>query len=86
MKQYVTSLAKIFQGFRLDNCHSTPLHVGEYFIRKARKQNPNLIVFSELFTGNKEKDATFMKIIGINALVRETIHSYNSRDIYVKLR
>ena len=27
-----------------------------------------------------------MKIIGINALVRETIHSYNSRDIYVKLR
>lgn len=52
MKIYVQSLAKIFHGFRIDNAHSTPLHVGEYFIRKARNANKNLLVFAELFTGS----------------------------------
>ena len=71
MKEYVRKMAKVFHGFRLDNAHSTPLHVGEYLMRKARKCNADLLIISELFTGNNELDALFAKKIGFNGLVRE---------------
>jgi len=71
MKQYVKRAAEIFHGIRLDNAHSTPMHVAEYFVEKARKVNPNIFVFSELFTGSKELDALYSKRIGLNALIRE---------------
>ena len=73
MKHYVQKTAEIFDGLRLDNAHSTPIHVAEYLVRKGRKVNPNLYVFSELFTGSKEKDALYTKRIAVNALVREAI-------------
>lgn len=53
MKKYVQTMAKYFNGFRIDNCHNTPIHVGQYFIKKARKVNHSLIVFAELFTNSK---------------------------------
>jgi glycogen debranching enzyme len=72
MKKYLRMMALCFNGFRLDNSHNTPLHVGEYFLRKARKMNQNLHVFAELFTGSPELDALYTKKIGYNALVKET--------------
>jgi hypothetical protein len=38
---------------------------------KARKYNPNIHIFCELFTGSKELDAEFTKKLGANMLVRE---------------
>lgn len=64
----------MFNGFRIDNAHSTPLHVGEYFLRKAREVNPNLHVFCELFCGAGDIDAKYVKNLGANALVKEAHH------------
>lgn len=71
MTKYVTSLAHLFSGFRLDNCHSTPLHVGTTLIDHARTINPDLYVVAELFTGSEDKDTIFVSRLGINSLVRE---------------
>jgi len=54
MLKYVQEMAKYFDGFRLDNLHGTPIYVARYLIREARKVNPNLIIFAELFTSSIE--------------------------------
>ena len=39
-------LARDFGGLRIDNCHSTPKHVGQAMLDAARSVNPNLLVVS----------------------------------------
>ena len=70
MTKYVTDMAKIFKGFRLDNAHSTPEYIGEYLMMKAREVNPNLLVIAELFT-SPEIEISFMNKLGINLYIRE---------------
>lgn len=77
MTEYAEMLASVFDGFRLDNCHSTPLHVGVHIIDAGRRINPNLYVMAELFTGSEETDLRFVRELGLNSLVRE---AYNGND------
>lgn len=81
MTEYVISMAKIFDGFRLDNAHSTPIFLAEYLIKKARQVNPNLVIIAELFAGTKEREIDFVKKIGINLLIREIIYSGNPDEL-----
>lgn len=71
MTQYVQDMASVADGFRLDNTHSTPIHVCQYLLQAARTKNPNLFVMAELFTDSARLDALFCKKLNLNAMVRE---------------
>ena len=81
MTKYVQLMAKYFTAFRIDNCHSTPIHVAEYLLDEARKVQPNLAVFAELFTGNEATDFIFVKRLGISALIREAMQAWSTQEL-----
>ena len=84
MTKYVQQMAKMFNGFRLDNAHSTPIFVAEYLAQKAREVNPDIIIMAELFT-KKEKEINFVNRIGINLLIRELIWCGDARGLSAQL-
>ena len=84
MTRYVQQMAEMFNGFRLDNAHSTPIFVAEYLAQKAREVNPDLIIMAELFT-KKEKEISFVNRIGINLLIRELIWCGDARGLSAQI-
>lgn len=75
MSDYCRSVANVFHAIRLDNCHSTPLHVAKHMLRVCRKTRPNIWVYAELFTGDYQVDLEFERTLGLNALIREAMRA-----------
>lgn len=81
MEEYIKINASIFDGFRIDNCHSTPIHVGEYFLDLARSYNPQLYVVAELFTGSEDMDNLFVERLAISSLIREAMQAWSVDEL-----
>jgi glycogen debranching enzyme len=79
--KYTRLMAKYFHGFRIDNCHSTPLPLAQYMLDEARKVRPDLICVAELFSGDEKMDFKYVECLGLSCLIREAMQAWSTQEL-----
>ncbi|CAL5976928.1 Glycogen_debranching enzyme [Hexamita inflata] len=79
--QYVENMAKLFQGLRIDNAHSTDNEVLKHCLQRARKVNSNLLVMCEVFTSSQDTDSQFVQEVFADMKVQEIGHSRDVQEL-----
>ena len=79
--EYAELTAGVFHGVRLDNCHSTPLHVAEHVLRAARRVRPDLYVFAELYAGGETAACRVANCLGLNATIEVALSAHSARQL-----
>ena len=78
---YTKLMAKYFHGFRIDNCHSTPLPLAQYMLDEARKVRPDIVCCAELFSGSEAMDFMYVEHLGLSCLIREAMQAWDTREL-----
>jgi len=84
--EYTARTAAIFHGVRLDNCHSTPLHVATHVLRAARRVRPDLYVFAELFAGGEAATGRVANRLGLSATIEAALHAATASQLADRVR
>lgn len=84
MNEYTKQMARVFDGFRLNNFHSTKIDTAKFFINSAMQANESLFLFTELFSNSLKCDVNFCLKVGVHRLVRE-LQDYNSLTNIINL-
>ncbi|KAF2433282.1 glycogen debranching enzyme [Tothia fuscella] len=79
--KYTRLMAKYFHGFRIDNCHSTPLPLAQYMLDGARRVRPDLVCVAELFSGDEKMDFKYVEQLGLSCLIREAMQAWETREL-----
>jgi glycogen debranching enzyme len=79
--KYTRLMAKYFHGFRIDNCHSTPLPLAQYMLDEARKVRPDLVCVAELFSGDENMDFKYVEYLGLSCLIREAMQAWSTQEL-----
>jgi len=83
--EYAAWTANVFHGVRLDNCHSTPVHVAEHVLKAARRVRPDLYVFAELFAGGQAASCRMANRLGLNATVEVGLHAHSAWQLMERI-
>ncbi len=81
MEQYTKQTAELFDGIRIDNAHTTPLHVAKHMIDVARKVRPDVYVVAELFADSDAKKRDYLSETGAHAVVLEAMRAWDPFEL-----
>ncbi len=81
MEQYTERTAELFDGIRVDNAHTTPLHVAKHMIAVARRVRPDVYVVAELFADADSKKLAYMRETGVHAVILEAMRAWEPFEL-----